>query len=251
VNVLLQNLPRVFEVVDESTLLHELELVIDTDVFHLLFGVSKMRGLLFFYLVNPLVGQLLELVARVDVVEDGKLRSEQECKVARLDETNVPGDQELVVEDHTTEPFVVGPASHSCNSCNRSDVREEEDKATTRSRERLVMGRYLLWAYSFEKSAQVIVVSEDKGIRLTVIRVHESFAHRFEFVLVVCLGIGLVLRLWSIETNGEKLAFVKRHLYVYFQGLNISGKQNDKLTLMKHGLQLQPGVLDKLAQSGI
>jgi len=133
VNVLLQDLPRVFEVVDESTLLHELELVIDTDVFHLFFGVNEMRGLLFFYLVNPLVGQLLELVARVDVVEDGKLRSEQECKVARLDETDVPGDEELVVEDHTTEPFVVGPASHSCNSCNRSDVREEEDKSTTRS----------------------------------------------------------------------------------------------------------------------
>jgi len=57
------------------------------------------------------------------------------------------------------------------------------------------MGRYLLWAYSLEKSAQVIVVSEDKRIRCTVIRVHESFAHRFEFVLVVGLGIGRVYRL--------------------------------------------------------
>jgi len=105
--MLFQNVPRVLKVVDESTLFHELELVVDTDVLHLLLGVNEMSRLLLFDLVNPLVGQLLKLVASVDVVEDGELRSKHECKVAGLNETDVPGDQELVVEDHTSEPFVV------------------------------------------------------------------------------------------------------------------------------------------------
>jgi len=133
VNVLLQNVSRVLKEVDESTLFHELVLVVDTDVLHLFFRMNQMSGLFLFYLVNPLVGQLLELVASVDVVEDGELRSKHECKVAGLDETDVPGDQELVVEDHTTEPFVVRPATHSRDSSNRSNVCEEENKSTTRS----------------------------------------------------------------------------------------------------------------------
>jgi len=95
--------------------------------------MNQMSGLFLFYLVNPLVGQLLELVASVDIVEDSELRSEHECEVAGLDETDVPGDQELVVEDHTTEPFVVRPAAHSRDSSNRSNVCKEENKSTTRS----------------------------------------------------------------------------------------------------------------------
>lgn len=132
-NVLLQNVSRVLKEVDESTLFHELVLVVDTDVLHLFFRMNQMSGLFLFYLVNPLVGQLLELVASVDVVEDGEFRSKHEGKVAGLDETDVPGDQELVVEDHTTEPFVVRPATHSRDSSNRSNVCEEENKSTTRS----------------------------------------------------------------------------------------------------------------------
>lgn len=132
-NVLLQNVSRVLKEVDESTLFHELVLVVDTDVLHLFFRMNQMSGLFLFYLVNPLVGQLLELVASVDVVEDGEFRSKHEGKVAGLDETDVPGDQELVVEDHTTEPFVVRPATHSRDSSNRSNVCKEENKSTTRS----------------------------------------------------------------------------------------------------------------------
>ena len=66
---------------------------------------------------------------------------------------------------------------------------------------------------------------EDKRILLSVIRVDESFSHGLEFVLVVCLGIRLVFRLRSIETNREKLAFVKRRLFMFFQVLNMSEKE--------------------------
>lgn len=91
-----------------------------------------MSSLFLFYLVNPLVGKLLELVASINIVEDCELRSEHEGKVAGLDETDIPGDQELVMEDHTTEPFVVRPAAKSRDSSNRSDVCKEENKSATR-----------------------------------------------------------------------------------------------------------------------
>jgi len=109
--------------------------------------------------ISPLVTELLGLVARVNVVENRELGSQHESEMLSFNVTNVPSKEELVMEDHSTEPFVVRPTSESRQSSNRADVSEEEDKSTSATGERLVMGRNLLGSNGLEESSHVVVVS--------------------------------------------------------------------------------------------
>jgi len=95
--------------VGQSSLLDEVVLLVNANIFHLFFSVDQPSGLDFFSDISPLVAHLLGLVTRVDVVENGKLGTEQEGEVTGLSVSNVPAHEELVVEDESTEPFVVGP----------------------------------------------------------------------------------------------------------------------------------------------
>ena len=67
----------VSEVVDQSSLLNIVVLTIDANVFHLLLGVSEVSKLLFLSNVSPLAAELLGLIARVDVVENCELRTNE------------------------------------------------------------------------------------------------------------------------------------------------------------------------------
>ena len=139
--------------------------------------------------VNPLSSHLSDLVLGVDVVEDGELGSNHVGEVSRLNNTDVPSDKELVMEEHSTEPFVVGPTAHSGERCDGSNVEEEEDKSTSRSGEGFVMRRNLLRANSFHEVSQVVVVRVHQGVSFGMVRVNVSLSHGVDFVLVVALSI--------------------------------------------------------------
>jgi len=68
------------------------------------------------------------------------------------------------MEDHSSEPLVVGPRAHARKGCDGTNVKEEEDETTAGARQRLVMGRDLLGANSLEQSLHVVVVTERDGV---------------------------------------------------------------------------------------
>lgn len=131
VEVVLELDARVGEEVDHSSLLNEIEFLVKANVLQLLLGVNEVVHLDLLDLVGPLSVELLGLVARVCVVEDGEFGTGHEGKVTGLNVTKIEGDQELVVEDHTSHPLVVGPATEAGDRHNSGDVAEHEDKSTT------------------------------------------------------------------------------------------------------------------------
>ena len=53
------------------------------------------------------------------------------------------------------------------------------------------MGRYLLGAYSLEESLHVAVMSENKGVSLSVVGVHVSRGSILELIIVVAFTVFL------------------------------------------------------------
>ena len=131
--MVLKPLTRVCKEVNQSTLLHKVIFFVDAYIFHLLLGLLKVLHLSLFTGVSPLASELLGLVESVSIVEVSELWSEHEREVADLEETNVPGDQELVMVDETSDPLVVGPAAQSGDGGDRTDVGEQEDQTTSAS----------------------------------------------------------------------------------------------------------------------
>jgi len=130
VEVIFELVTRVLKEVDHGSLLDEIVLIVETYVLDLLLGVYEMAHLLLFDHIRPLRVQLLSLVASVGVVEDGKLGTGHEDKVARLNVAQVEGDKEFVVEDHASDPLVVGPASEAGDRNDRTDVAEHKEDTT-------------------------------------------------------------------------------------------------------------------------
>lgn len=150
--------------------------------------------------VNPLGSHLSDLVLGVDVVEDGELGTNHVGEVSRLNNTNVPSDKELVMEEHSTEPFVVGPTAHSGEGSDGTDIEEEEDKSTSGSGEGFVVRGNLLGSNSFHEVSQVVVVRVDQGVSFGVVRMDVSLSHGVDFVLVVTLSVkSFVLGLRTIN----------------------------------------------------
>lgn len=199
--VLLDVNTRVGEEADERSLLDEVVLVVDANVLHLLLGGYEPLLLALLNNISPLGDELLGLVTRVDVVEVRELGSNQEGEVAHLRDTQIEGDDVLVVEDHATEPFVMGPAAHAREGCDRSNVEEEEDKTTTGSAQGLVVRGDLLGTDSLEQSFHVIVVREGDRVLGGVVGVLVTFLHVHELIGVVALAVeGLVL--WLLFHGG-------------------------------------------------
>lgn len=73
------------EEVNESSLLDEFVLLVNSVKFNLLFGVSQEIALDHLDGISPLLGELLVLVPRVDVVEHGELWSDQVSEVTQFD----------------------------------------------------------------------------------------------------------------------------------------------------------------------
>ena len=149
--------------------------------------------------VDPLGSHLSDLVLGVDVVENGELGTNHVGEVSRLNNTNVPSDKELVMEEHTSKPFVVGPSAHSGEGSDGSNVEEEEDKTSSGAGERFVVRRNLLGADGFHEVSQVVVVRVHQGVGGGVVRVDVTLSHGVNFVAVVALSVkGLVLGLGAI-----------------------------------------------------
>jgi len=112
----------------------------------------------------------------------------------------VEAEKELVVEDQTTDPFIMRPSSHSWESGNWPNVEEEEDKSTSTSWESFIVWRYLLWTNSVVKKFHILKLTEYKWIGISVIWMFVSFLHVSEFITVIRLSISLLvlwLSLWS------------------------------------------------------
>ena len=133
VEVLLEVQLLIGEVVDKSSLLDVVILGVDADVLHLLLGVSEVSQLLLLGNVGPGACELLSLIARVHIVEDGELGTDEVGEVADLNVTQVEGNQELVMEDHATDPFIVRPAAESRDGVDGADVGEYEKETASAS----------------------------------------------------------------------------------------------------------------------
>jgi hypothetical protein len=184
---------RVSQEVDEGSLLDEVVLGVDADVLNLLLGGHEPLHLGFLGVVSPLGNHLLGLVARVHVVEVGEFGSNQESEMAHLGYTKVEGKDVLVMEDHTSEPFVMGPAAHAGEGGDGTNVEEKEDQTASGAGEGLVMRGDLLGANSFEQGLHVVEVVEGDRVGFGVVRVLVTLLHSAELVSVVSLAVlGLV-----------------------------------------------------------
>lgn len=188
------------QVVDQSALLYKVVFLVNANVLNLLLGLTKVDGLLLLNNIGPLGSELLKLVTRVGVVENSKFGSGQPGKVAHLNVTQVEGNQELVVENHTTDPLVVGPATKTRDGADGGDVGEHHDNAATGAGKGLVVGGDLFGADSLVEGLHETVVREDEGIGLSVVRVDVALVSGLKLVRVVGLAIhSFVFRLGTAQ----------------------------------------------------
>ena len=132
--MVLKSLTRVCKEVNQSTLFHKVIFFIDAYVFHLLLGLLKVLHLSLFTGVSPLASELLGLIESVGIVEIGEFWSKHEGEVSDLHVANEPAHQKFVMPDHSTDPFIIGPSSHSRQGSNGTNIEEQEDKTTSASR---------------------------------------------------------------------------------------------------------------------
>ena len=160
---------RVSKEIYQSTLFHKVVFFVDAYIFHLLLGLLKVLHLSLFTGVSPLTSELLGLVESVGIVEIGELWSKHEGEVSDFHVANKPAHQEFVMEDHSTDPFIIGPSSHSRQGSNGTDIEEQEDKTTSASGKRFVVWRYLFWSNCLEKSLHVVIVREENWVGFGVV----------------------------------------------------------------------------------
>ncbi len=189
VEVLLHVQLLIRQVVYQGPLLHIVILAVYANVLHLFFGVAEVSELLLLGDVGPLAAQLLGLVARVDVVEDCELGPDEVGEVADLDVAQVECNEEFVMEDHATNPFVVGPAAEPRDGVDGADVEEDEEEAAARSAQRLVVRGDLLRAHRLKQSLHVVKVREYHRVLVAVIRMHIALSHRLQVLLVVAVTV--------------------------------------------------------------
>jgi hypothetical protein len=189
VEVVLKFDTAVGEVVDEGTLLDVVVFRVNTGVLHLLLGVDQVAHLDLLSNISPLGSELSVFVASENVVEDSELGTEHEGEVSELNVAEVDGEEILVVENHVTDPLVVGPTSKTGDGGDGTNISEKEDETTAGSGERLVVGRDLLGANSLEESFHVAVMGEDKGVGLSVVGVHVARGGIAELIVVVAFAV--------------------------------------------------------------
>ena len=167
--MVLKSLTRVCKEVYQSTLFHKVVFFVDAYIFHLLLGLLKVLHLSLFTGVSPLASELLGLIESVGIVEIGELWSKHEGEVSDFHVANKPAHQEFVMKDHSTDPFIIGPSSHSRQGSNGTDIEEQEDKTTSASGKRFVMWRNLFWSNCFEKSLHIVIVREENWVGFGVV----------------------------------------------------------------------------------
>lgn len=165
------------EVVDERPLFNVVVFSSDVHVLQLLLGVDQVGSLLLLESVSPHGVELLTLVPAVDIVEDGELGSQEVGEVSDFNVTEVEANEELVVEDHASEPLVVVPASQSGDGGDSSNVGGNENETSSGSGERLVVRGDLLGSNSLEQRFPVVHLRVDERVLLGVVGVHVSLSH--------------------------------------------------------------------------
>lgn len=195
VEVVLKLVSGLGEVVNKGSLLNVLVLLGDVVVLHLLLGVLQVFHLNLLDDIGPLGAHLLELVVGVDIVEDGHLWTWNPVEVTGLSNTEVEGNDELVMVEHASDPLVVGPTTKLGEGSNRSDVGEKEDNTATGAGERLVVWRDLFWTDGLKQEFVVLVSVEDHWGGIIVVWVHITMLHLGDFIMVVCSSVLLVVGL--------------------------------------------------------
>ena len=97
--------------VDKSSLFYEVVFFVEANILKLIFCESQMSHLLFLNNIGPLTAKLLGFISRVNIVEYCEFGTGQPGKVTCFNVTQIEGEEELVMEEHTTNPFVVRPAT--------------------------------------------------------------------------------------------------------------------------------------------
>lgn len=90
------------KIVNESSLLYEIILSIESNKFHLLFCVSQVLELLFLSYISPHSKQLLGFISRVNIVKNCEFGTKEVSEVSDFNVTQIKGDQILMMEDHTS-----------------------------------------------------------------------------------------------------------------------------------------------------
>lgn len=108
--------------------------------------------------------------------------------------TDIKGNKELVMEDECSQPVVMIPSTHSGDGTDRSNVKPEEDKTSSRSSEGFVMWRDLFWASGSEQVLHVVHGGHVHWGSLSMVRMDISLLHVGKSVgVVVSLSVfGLV-----------------------------------------------------------
>ena len=112
-----------------------------------------------------------------------------------------------MMEDHSTEPFIVGPGSHARERSDGSDIKEHEYETAAGSGKRLVVRGDLLGADSLEQCLHVVIVAERDGVLSSMIWVLIAFLHLRKLVLIVAFAILSLVSSFSPEKltwNGQR-----------------------------------------------
>ena len=101
------------EEVHKCSLFDRFVLSIDAVVLKLLLGVSQVLILHHLALIGPLVAELAVLVVSVHIIEHGELWTNEVSEMTDFNQTNIEGNEELMMPDHCTKPVVVFPTAKS------------------------------------------------------------------------------------------------------------------------------------------
>lgn len=138
------------KVVDKGSLFDKVPLLLDSNIWHLLFCVSQVKSLFLFHSVSPHGSQLLSFISWVDIIEDWKFRSKEVSEVSYLCISKIESQEELVVPYHASKPFVVGPSTEPWDSAESTNVKEQKDDSSSASRQRFIVRGDLFWSNSLE-----------------------------------------------------------------------------------------------------
>lgn len=182
----------VSEEVDQGSLLNEFVFFINSAILELFFCFSQVLVLNHLGRISPLVGELSVFISRVDIVEDWELWSDEVSEMSNLNITEIETNEELVMPDHSSQPVIMFPSSESWNSVNWSNIKTNENKASSWSSQSFVMWWHLFWTNSLEQSFHEVKIWHINWWSLRMIWMHISDLH-----LIKSVGVVIVWAIFS------------------------------------------------------
>lgn len=99
----------------ESPLFYKFVFLIDSIILKLLFGMDEMLVLNHLHVISPLVSQLSIFIVCKCTVEYGELWTNHESEMSNLNEAYIISNKEFMMENHSSEPFIMLPSTKSRN----------------------------------------------------------------------------------------------------------------------------------------